>query len=155
MSDAAAYAAIEAAVRDYADGWFRGEPDRMERAVHPGFAKRRIAAEMPGGLLETSAEEIVENSARRLLPRFLAEHGLSYDPNSCEITIYLVSDGVATVGCLSPFYLDLLHVAETDAGWKIVNALWRRSDAPEVEQLIEWMRRESPWEPGSVADEDA
>ena len=154
MSTDLTHAEIETAVRDYVDGWFLGQPDRMERALHPGFAKRRIAPEMPGGLLETSALEMVENTERRLLPRFLAEHGLSYDPNSCEITIDHISDGVATARCLSPFYLDLLHLGETDAGWKIVNALWRRNETPEVDQLIEWMRRESPWEPSGRTDEN-
>ena len=154
MNSGASQAGIEAVVRDYVDGWFLGQPDRMEQALHPGFAKRRIAPEMPDGLLETSAQEMVENTERRLLPRFLAEHGVIYDPNSCEITIDHISDGVASARCLSPFYLDLLHLGETDAGWKIVNALWRRNEAPEVEQLITWMRRESPWQPSGQPDEN-
>ena len=33
-------AAVVSAVLDYFDGWFDGDAGRMERALHPGLAKR-------------------------------------------------------------------------------------------------------------------
>jgi hypothetical protein len=34
--------AIEQAARDYFEGWFEGDPDRMSRCLHPRLAKRNI-----------------------------------------------------------------------------------------------------------------
>ena len=36
--------AIEATVRDYFEGWFDGDAERMERALHPQLAKRARSA---------------------------------------------------------------------------------------------------------------
>ena len=35
-------AAIERAVLDYFEGWFGGDPVRMERALHPELVKRSV-----------------------------------------------------------------------------------------------------------------
>ena len=137
--------AIEAAVRDYLDGWMLGDPERMDRGLHPGFTKRRVDADRPGGLLETTKEDMVDGAARRLLPRYLGEHGLAYDPGAATITIHVASEGIASVHCDSAYWLDLLHVARTNDGWKLVNALWRGQDTDEYRRLRAWMRVESPW----------
>jgi hypothetical protein len=34
--------AIEQAARDYFEGWFEGDPDRLSRCLHPRLAKRNI-----------------------------------------------------------------------------------------------------------------
>jgi len=39
---AADLAAVEAAVLDYFEGWFDGDPVRMDRALHPGLAKHAL-----------------------------------------------------------------------------------------------------------------
>jgi hypothetical protein len=53
---------IEQAARDYIDGWYEGNTERMARALHPDLAKRRISALPNGrGILETlSADRMVE-----------------------------------------------------------------------------------------------
>jgi hypothetical protein len=35
-------AAIRQAAVDYIEGWYTGDADRMERALHPDLAKRRV-----------------------------------------------------------------------------------------------------------------
>ena len=37
--------AIVATALDYYEGWFEGEPERMERALHPDLVKRSLAAD--------------------------------------------------------------------------------------------------------------
>ncbi len=145
MVDTDDAAAIEAAIRDYLDGWMLGDPERMDRSLHAGFKKRCVNVDQPGGLLETTKEEMVDGAARRFLPRYLAEHGMTYDPGAAAITIDVISEGICAVQCDSPYYLDLLHVARTDDGWKLVNALWRGRDTAEYRRLRAWMDRESPW----------
>ena len=34
--------AIKATARDYIEGWYEGNAERMERAVHPDLAKRIV-----------------------------------------------------------------------------------------------------------------
>jgi hypothetical protein len=34
--------AIEQAARDYYEGWFEGDPERLARCLHPKLAKRNV-----------------------------------------------------------------------------------------------------------------
>ena len=54
--------ALVAAALDYYEGWFDGEPQRMERALHPDLVKRSLASD--GWSVDTiSAREMVEATA--------------------------------------------------------------------------------------------
>ena len=58
-----AEAAVVDAVLDYFEGWFDGDAGRMERALHPGLAKRGL--EKDGRTLdETTAEWMIDATAR-------------------------------------------------------------------------------------------
>jgi len=52
--------AIVAVALDYFEGWFDGDPARMERALHPELAKRGV---VPDGLARTTAARMVELTA--------------------------------------------------------------------------------------------
>ena len=52
-------AAVHQAVLDYAEGWYLGDLDRMARALHPGFIKRRAAEDDDG--FETFGRDDVLN----------------------------------------------------------------------------------------------
>jgi hypothetical protein len=57
-------AAIRAAALDYIEGWYTGNAERMERAVHPELAKR-IVQRNPNGrsfLDQQSAMTLVQNT---------------------------------------------------------------------------------------------
>ena len=53
-------AAIERCVRDYYEGWYSGDGERMARAVHPALAKRAFAQdrERTPAIDETTADEM-------------------------------------------------------------------------------------------------
>lgn len=113
--------AIVAAALDYYEGWFDGEPERMERALHPELVKRSLAED--GMSVETiTAREMVEATAEGL--------GLTRDPgiDRREIDIHVdhVYEDIATVTVTSAIYVDYLQLARTREGWKIVNVLWER-----------------------------
>jgi hypothetical protein len=40
--------AVVATVKDYFEGWFDGDAERMERALHPGLAKTGIVVDVAG-----------------------------------------------------------------------------------------------------------
>jgi hypothetical protein len=111
--------AIVATALDYYEGWFDGEPDRMERALHPDLAKRSLGED--GMSVETiSAREMVEATAKGI--------GLTRDPGvdkrDIEIRVDHVYENIATVTVTSAVYVDDLQLARTRDGWKIVNVLW-------------------------------
>jgi hypothetical protein len=117
--------AIVAAALDYYEGWFDGEPERMEQALHPDLVKRSLATD--GMSLETiSAREMVEATAKGI--------GLTRDPGKqardIQIHVDHVYEHIATVTVTSAIYVDYLQVARTRDGWKIVNVLWDRVARP-------------------------
>ena len=111
--------AIVATALDYYEGWFDGEPARMERALHPDLVKRSLAED--GMSVETiSAREMVEATAKGI--------GLTRDPGKqardIQIQVDHVYEDIATVTVTSAIYVDYLQLARTRGGWKIVNVLW-------------------------------
>src|SRR5215208_5378871 len=63
---AADSAGIRQAALDYIEGWYDGNAERMERAVHPDLAKRIINADQRGRsvLGHQSAMTLVQNTRR-------------------------------------------------------------------------------------------
>jgi Putative lumazine-binding len=113
--------AIVAAALDYYEGWFDGEPERMERALHPDLVKRSLAPD--GWSVDTiSAREMVDATADGI--------GRSRDPGSdrrgIEIHVDHVYGDIATVTVTSEVYVDYLQLVRTREGWKIANVLWDR-----------------------------
>jgi putative lumazine-binding protein len=113
--------AIVAAALDYYEGWFDGEPERMERALHPDLVKRSLAED--GASVETiSAREMVDATAKGI--------GATRDPGKqargIEISVDHVYEDIATVTVMSTVYVDYLQLVRARDGWKIVNVLWGR-----------------------------
>ena len=112
---AAVEAAIVDAVLDYFEGWFDGDADRMERALHPGLAKRSL--EKDGRALnETTAEWMIDATARGL--------GRERDAGEIEVEVEDVHGTIAHATVRSAVYREYVQLVRTPEGWKIVNALW-------------------------------
>ena len=113
--------AIVAAALDYYEGWFDGEPERMERALHSDLVTRSLASD--GRSVDTiSAREMVKATADGI--------GRTRDPGSdrrdIEIHVDHVHGDIATVTVTSAVYVDYLQVVRTPEGWRIANVLWDR-----------------------------
>ncbi len=112
-----AEAAIVSAVLDYFEGWFDGDAARMERALHPGLAKRSL--EQDGrSLNETSAEWMIGATARGA--------GRERDPGDrrIEVAVEDVYGTIANATVRSAVYREYVQLVRTADGWKIANALW-------------------------------
>jgi len=107
--------AIIDTVRDYFEGWYDGDAARMERALHPGLAKRSPEGE---SLDETPAAWMIDATAHG--------RGKRDDPDERKIEIAVVDvyDRIATVTVRGPVYIEYLHLVRMEDGWRIVNALW-------------------------------
>jgi hypothetical protein len=110
--------AIKATVADYFEGWFHGDAARMERALHPGLATRALRE----GALD-------EDTARTMIDATRAGVGARHPPETRGFDVHVadIHRGIATVVVHSQVYREYLHLARTDGGWKIVNALWDRA----------------------------
>jgi hypothetical protein len=121
-------AAIERTVLDYFEGWFSGDPVRMEHALHPELVKRSLDKTSSGAetLRTITAEWMIEATARGL--------GRDEDPGDLRIEIEIVDvlGELANVTVRSVVYTEYLHLARTSDGWKIVNDVWQETPAEPV-----------------------
>jgi hypothetical protein len=116
--------AIRACVLDYFEGWFDGDPARMDRALHPGLAKHAIGqdAARSGVLDVTTKDEMVEATRRgRGRQRDVPDRAI-------RIEIASVSGDIASVVVHSAVYVEYALLARTAVGWRITSTLWRWAD---------------------------
>lgn len=120
---AADSAAIRAAALDYIEGWYTGDAGRMERAVHPELAKR-IVMRGPDGragpLRDMTAPELVESTRRGGGSRTPA------DRRRTDARILDIFADAASVRVDAGDWIDYMHLARFEEGWRIVNVLWER-----------------------------
>jgi hypothetical protein len=117
-------AEIERCLLDYFDGWFDGDPARMDRALHPGLAKHAIGqdASRSDRLDVTTKDEMVEATREGLgIQRDLPDRGIRID-------IAAVSGDIASAVVHSSVYVEYALLARTADGWRITGTLWRWAD---------------------------
>lgn len=108
-------AEVEAAVRDYIEGWYRGDVRRMDRALHQELVKRIRTDDDPNTLRAVTRARMLELTA--------AGGGDAPDADA-QIVIDGVSAEIASVRVVSPDYVDYVHLVRTADGWKIANVLF-------------------------------
>ena len=117
-------AGIRAAALDYIEGWYAGDGERMERALHPHLAKRFVE-DLPDGsirLTHTSALELVWQTRGG---------GASSVPEAdrrTDVRILDVFQDVASVRVDAHGWIDYMHIARFGDEWRIVNVLWEIRD---------------------------
>jgi putative lumazine-binding protein len=117
-------AAIRACILDYFEGWFDGDPIRMDRALHPGLAKHAIGQDRDRSeaLDVTTKDEMVEATRQgRGRARDLPDRAI-------RIEIASVSGDIASAVVHSAVYVEYALLARTADGWRITSTLWRWAD---------------------------
>lgn len=112
--------AVTATVLDYFEGWFDGDVERMQRAIHPQLAKRTLDD-------HAAQADLSNTNAERMIELTTAGAGKDEDPGGDRDLHVEVLDqhaNIATVVVRSPVYREYLHLVRADSEWKIVNALW-------------------------------
>jgi Putative lumazine-binding len=112
--------AVRAVVLDYVEGWFDGDAERMERALHPELVKRcrGIEGDDPDALETLTQQEMVEATAQG--------EGREEDADDRQISVEITYSGenIASATCLCHRYVDVLNLIRMPEGWRIVNAAW-------------------------------
>jgi len=123
-------AAIRQTALDYIEGWYSGDGQRMERALHPELAKRMVSTDSKTGkssLNQTGAMTLVQNTSKGYGMHFPKDQQLK------EITILDVDEDAASVKIHAATWIDYLQLARWNGTWKIVNVLWevKSGDGPQ------------------------
>jgi len=119
---------IRETVLNYLEGMETNNPQRIEKAMHPDLAKRTIAKNKEGieYPLNMTAASLIGYSKD-------FDFGLFYKgdidpevPLKSEVTIYEISNGIATVKAeTNKFeFVDYIHLGKLNGEWKIINILW-------------------------------
>ena len=112
---------IRQAALDYIEGWYEGNGERMERALHPELAKRIVNTNPRNGLSmlgQQGAMTLVNNT----------KGGGGKETPAAEqrkdVRILDIFGNTASVRIDAATWVDYLHVARWNGRWVIVNVLW-------------------------------
>ena len=119
ISDADRQAITQTAL-DYVEGWYEGNAERMERALHPDLAKRVVFTDEKGRsrLEQMSAMGLVQGVKRG------GGKNTPKEKQQKDITILDVFENAASVKAVMAGWIDYMHVAKINGRWVIVNVLW-------------------------------
>jgi Putative lumazine-binding len=113
-------AAIKQTALDYIEGWYEGNAERMERAVHPELAKRIVRTNPEGRsrLDQQGAMTLVMNT------RGGGGKDTPKERQEKQVTILDTYENSASVKVVASDWIDYLHMAKFNGRWVIVNVLW-------------------------------
>lgn len=113
---------INQTARDYVEGWFNADVERMRRCLHPDLVKRSIQLDPQRGTWE-----LLPPANGQMMVAYTQDGGGSDAPEAektFEITVLDVFRHITTVKVLSYPFMDYLHLAKLNDRWLIVNVLW-------------------------------
>jgi hypothetical protein len=118
-------AAIRATAHDYIDGWYAGDADRMERALHTHLAKRLVFTDSRGQsrLVDLTAEELVQGTRA-------GTGKIPHDQWRDSVTILDIFGNDAVVRIDATTWVDFLEEIKWNGAWKIVNVVWENRPRP-------------------------
>jgi hypothetical protein len=114
-------AAIKQTALDYIEGWYEGNAERMERALHPELAKRIVRTDS-----KTGRSALGQMGAMSLVQGTRAGGGKQTpkDKQQKDVMILDVFENAASVKVVASDWVDYLHMAKWNGHWVIVNVLW-------------------------------
>ena len=116
---AADSAALRATALDYIDGWYSGDAERMERALHPHLTKRLAYGDPQGKsrLVDLTALELVQSTRAGSGKTPAAERRE-------DVTILDIFGNAAVVKVDAIAWVDYLEAIRWNGRWVIVNVVW-------------------------------
>ena len=111
---------IKQAALDYIEGWYDGNAERMERALHPELAKRIVRTD------ERGRSSLGQMGAMTLVQFTRAGEGKSIpkEKQQKDVTVLDIFGNAASVKVIASDWVDYLHLAKWNGRWVIVNVLW-------------------------------
>ena len=120
--------AIKETALDYAEGWYEGSAERMERAVHSDLAKRIARKDDKGNSrLENMTAMTLVQATRRGFGKQTPK-----EQQQKDVTILDAMENSAVVKLVMRDWVDYMQMAKINNRWVIVNVLWEMK--PEKKQ---------------------
>ena len=118
---AADSAGIREAALNYIEGWYDGDAQRMEKALHPELAKRIVTTDPARGRSTFSSM-----SALTLINGTRNGGGKATPVANRRKDVWIldVFEGAATARVDASDWVDYLQLARWNGRWVIVNVLW-------------------------------
>jgi len=116
--------AIRSTIRDYIEGWYDGDVERMDRALHPDLVKRIVYADARSG------RSMYNEASKTLMMEYTrAGMGKKDAASKTQISIEVLDvDGeMAIAKSVTPQFVDYMELAKWNGAWKIVNVLWKQA----------------------------
>jgi hypothetical protein len=112
--------AIKATALDYVEGWYEGNAERMERALHPDLAKRIVNTNEQGRsqLGQMSAMSLVQGVKRG------GGKDTAKEKQQKDVVILDVFENAASVKAVMSGWVDYMHIAKFNGRWVVINVLW-------------------------------
>jgi hypothetical protein len=125
--------AIKRAALNYAEGWYEGNAEKMESALHPDLAKRIARSNDKGQtrLDQMSAMSLVQGTRTGFGKQTPKEE------QQKDVTVLDVLGGAATVKLEMRDWVDYMHIARSNGKWVIVNVLWEMKPAKTAKNCLE------------------
>jgi hypothetical protein len=114
-------AAIRQTALDYIEGWYEGNAERMERALHPELAKRIVNVDPRNG-----RNSLGQQGALTLINNTKAGYGREtpVGQQRKDVRILDIFGNTASVRVDAVSWIDYMHIAKWNGRWVIVNVLW-------------------------------
>jgi len=118
--------AIRQTALDYADGWYEGDADRVERTLHPDCVKH-VLTHCP----LSDKTKIEHLGALKLVGgvRTAPDTGFPPDEQRAEVTVLDACGSVASVLLEMDDRIEYMHLVKTDKRWLIIDVLQESSFA--------------------------
>jgi len=123
--------AIKQAILNYIEGWYAGDVERMDKALHPDLTKRQPVT-LPSGEIITN--QITKNTMLAYTKMGAGKQQADGNIKN-KVKILNIYENIATAMALSKDYMDYCHLSLYNGEWKIINVLWvRNKDAKKGQQ---------------------
>jgi hypothetical protein len=111
---------IKQTALDYIEGWYEGNAERMERALHPELAKRIVRTDDRGrySLGQMGAMTLVQYT------RMGGGKDTPKDKQQKDVTVLDIFGNAASAKVVAAEWVDYLQLAKWNGRWVIVNVLW-------------------------------
>ena len=111
---------IKQTALDYIEGWYEGNAERMERALHPELAKRIVRTDDRGrnNLGQMGAMTLVGYT------RMGGGKDTPKEKQQKDVTVLDIFGNAASAKVVASDWVDYLHLAKWNGRWVIVNVLW-------------------------------
>jgi hypothetical protein len=112
--------AIKRTALNYAEGWYEGNAEKMESALHPDLAKRIVRTNPQGqsGLGQMSALTLIQGT------RAGSGKQTPKEEQQKDVTVLDSMGSAATVKLEMRDWVDYMHIGKFNGKWVIINVLW-------------------------------